>query len=171
MTWICGKGNESAGRSGILYPDSFVVRSFFDINGFAWGQRVSGFLYRPPRQLLCAGIAVPAVSGHIVGISRQRGTLLKYCLIYRVDIAAVVKVGSITPAILSGAVIGQPLFRSRIFNVVNSIEGVTCVRGILLDYQGISWPWISHAVKAPAGQYFDIEQGGLWLNGKESDSG
>ncbi|MBN1875051.1 MAG: hypothetical protein JXA33_12535 [Anaerolineae bacterium] len=66
--------------------------------------------------------------------------------------------------------IGQPLFRSRIFEVVNSIVGVVCVQGILLKFDSDFWPWTSSAITAPAGSYLDFERGGLWLNGKESDS-
>jgi hypothetical protein len=67
--------------------------------------------------------------------------------------------------------IGQPLFRSRIFEAVNTIAGVVSVRGILLHLLWWVFPWEVPAIKPPASTYLDFEQGGLRINGKEADGG
>lgn len=67
--------------------------------------------------------------------------------------------------------IGQPLFRSRVFEAVMAVEGTAAVQGLLVESEGIATPWSAYALMPPAGGYFDAEQGGLFLNGKESDSG
>lgn len=66
--------------------------------------------------------------------------------------------------------IGRPLFRSRIFEAVMAVEGVSSVQGLLLKSEGIEKPWSRYAIKPPAGKYLDFEQGGLLLNGKETDN-
>jgi predicted phage baseplate assembly protein len=66
--------------------------------------------------------------------------------------------------------IGRPLFRSRIFEAVMAVAGVSSVQGLLLKSEWIERPWSSYAIKPPAGKYFDFEQGGLLLNGKETDN-
>lgn len=57
--------------------------------------------------------------------------------------------------------IGKPLFRSRIFELLLSVEGVDSVTGLL--YQ--SAPFAPYGVKPPAGYYFDFS-GALFLNGR-----
>ena len=66
--------------------------------------------------------------------------------------------------------IGRPLFRSGIFEAVMAVEGVSAIRGLLLNSEGIDEPWLEYAIKPPSGAYFDFEQGGLLLNGKETDN-
>jgi hypothetical protein len=57
--------------------------------------------------------------------------------------------------------IGKPLFRSRIYKVLTSVEGV-------LGAGNISWngePFIEFAKRPDPGCYFDLESGGLFING------
>ncbi len=63
--------------------------------------------------------------------------------------------------------IGKPLFRSRIFKAVLSVNGVTAISGI--HWKGD--PFASFAKKSDAGKYFDLEKGSLVLNGKEGTDG
>ena len=63
--------------------------------------------------------------------------------------------------------IGKPLFRSRIFKAVLSIEGVAAISGIHWNGE----PFASFAKKPDAGKYFDLEKGSLVLNGKEGADG
>jgi predicted phage baseplate assembly protein len=67
--------------------------------------------------------------------------------------------------------IGRPLYRSRVFAALQAVSGVSAVRGLLQNSGGIETPWSQYAIAPPAGGYFDVEQGGLFLNGKESDNG
>lgn len=67
--------------------------------------------------------------------------------------------------------IGKPLFRSRVFEAVMSIEGTLSVRDISFKFLWLQWSWTNHALKSPAGTYFDFEKGGLLLSSKESESG
>lgn len=60
--------------------------------------------------------------------------------------------------------IGQPLFRSRIFSAVLSVEGALAVRGIHWNNQ----PFLSSATTPGTGIYFNIEEGTLLLNGKDN---
>jgi hypothetical protein len=60
--------------------------------------------------------------------------------------------------------IGVPLYRSRIFEAVLAVPGVKSVQGMW----GNSLPFIVFAVTPGAGRYFDLESGGLLLNGKAS---
>lgn len=64
--------------------------------------------------------------------------------------------------------IGKPLFRSRVFEVVMAVEGAVSIRSILLKSQWLQLSWTTYAIKPPTGRYFDLEKGGLLLNGKES---
>jgi hypothetical protein len=66
--------------------------------------------------------------------------------------------------------IGKPLFRSRVFEAVMSIEGTLSVRDIIFKFLWFQWSWTTHALKSPAGTYFDFEKGGLLLSSKELES-
>jgi hypothetical protein len=68
--------------------------------------------------------------------------------------------GMLTPEKLG---IGKPLFRSAIFERVLSVRGTLAVRGLFIGDFG----WWNHGLKPGAGKYFDFEQGGLSLNGRE----
>jgi predicted phage baseplate assembly protein len=65
--------------------------------------------------------------------------------------------------------IGRPLFRSRVFEAVLAVAGATAVSGLLVESDGKQSPWSAYALQPAAGTYFDVEQGGLLLNGRESD--
>jgi len=60
--------------------------------------------------------------------------------------------------------IGKPLFRSRVFEAVMSVEGTLSVRDIIFKFLWFQWSWTTHALKLPAGTYLDFEKGGLLLN-------
>jgi len=60
--------------------------------------------------------------------------------------------------------IGKPLFRSRVFEAVMSVEGTLSVRDIIFKFLWLQWSWTTHALKSPAGTYLDFEKGGLLLN-------
>lgn len=60
--------------------------------------------------------------------------------------------------------IGKPLFRSRVFEAVMSVEGTLSVRDIIFKFLWFQWSWTTHAIKSPAGTYLDFEKGGLLLN-------
>lgn len=66
--------------------------------------------------------------------------------------------------------IGKPLFRSRVFETVMSVEGTLSVRDIIFKFLWFQWSWTTHALKSPAGTYFDFEKGGLLLSSKELES-
>ncbi len=67
--------------------------------------------------------------------------------------------------------IGKPLFRSRVFEVVLSVEGTLSVRDISFKFLWFRWPWTSHAFTSPAGTYFDFERGSFELSSaKELES-
>lgn len=57
--------------------------------------------------------------------------------------------------------IGQPLFRSKIFEAVLTVEGASSVEGISVNGSGFS----SYGISPGAGQYFDVEGGSLIING------
>lgn len=59
--------------------------------------------------------------------------------------------------------IGKPLFRSRIFEAVLSIEGTIGVQAIFWN----QLPFNTFAKTPGAGRYFDFEQGGLQINGTD----
>ena len=59
--------------------------------------------------------------------------------------------------------IGQPLFRSRIFERVVAVLGAVAVQDIQWDGKSFS----KFAKSPGAGKYFDLEKGSLLLNGKE----
>ena len=58
--------------------------------------------------------------------------------------------------------IGKPLFRSRLFEFLLKVPGVTSVTG--LSYSGA--PFSKYGIKPPAGHYFDFSTG-LYLNGRD----
>ena len=60
--------------------------------------------------------------------------------------------------------IGQPLYRSRLFAAILDVPGTMAVTHMTHD----TIPFDEIAIKPDAGQYFDVESGGLILNGKES---
>ena len=60
--------------------------------------------------------------------------------------------------------IGQPVFRSRIFEAVVEVPGAVGVR----DIEWNSAPFSAFAKKPEAGKYFDLEKGSLVLNGEDS---
>ena len=60
--------------------------------------------------------------------------------------------------------IGKPLYRSRIFESVLKIKGTEAVQGIVAD----SRPFSHFAITPGTGNYFDIEKGGLVINGKQN---
>ncbi len=59
--------------------------------------------------------------------------------------------------------IGQPLFRSQIFWKILEVPGTEGIIGIQWNDQVLG----SFAVKSEAGEYFDLEEGTLLLNGKD----
>jgi uncharacterized phage protein gp47/JayE len=59
--------------------------------------------------------------------------------------------------------IGAPLYRSRIFDKVLEVTGTRTVRDILWDGDR----FVNFAVRPRAGSYFDLEAGGLLLNGRQ----
>jgi hypothetical protein len=59
--------------------------------------------------------------------------------------------------------IGAPLYRSRIFGVVDGVPGALGVRTVRIGGASFS----GFAVTPGAGKYFDVEQGGLVLSGGE----
>ncbi len=62
--------------------------------------------------------------------------------------------------------IGQPLYRSQVFKTLQAIPGVIAVTGVQAAYLTQSGPWLDFAISPGAGNYFDIEQGALILNGE-----
>ena len=60
----------------------------------------------------------------------------------------------------------QPLFRSQIFWKILEVPGTEGIRGIQWNDQLLN----SFAVKPEAGEYFDLEEGTLLLNGKDKSS-
>ena len=61
--------------------------------------------------------------------------------------------------------IGRPLFRSRIFSAVLSVEGTRSVRNIRWN----NLPFSYYGVKSGAGQYFEFGTSGIQLNGSPDD--
>lgn len=60
--------------------------------------------------------------------------------------------------------IGQPLFRSRLFDAVLEVEGAESVTGLLWEGS----PWIDFRPEKPTpGCYYDFEQGGLTINARQ----
>ncbi|MBD0255685.1 MAG: hypothetical protein ICV83_08190 [Cytophagales bacterium] len=57
--------------------------------------------------------------------------------------------------------IGQPLFRSKIFEAVLRTEGTAAVEGLSLDGRDFS----AYGTSPGAGRYYDVEAGGLVING------
>ncbi len=57
--------------------------------------------------------------------------------------------------------IGQPLFRSRIFGAILSVEGTASVEGISVNGRGFH----SYGISPGAGRYYDVEAGNLIING------
>lgn len=57
--------------------------------------------------------------------------------------------------------IGQPLFRSQLFEAILSVEGTVAVDGILLNRKNFG----QYAVTPGAGRYYDIGDNGLVVNG------
>ena len=57
--------------------------------------------------------------------------------------------------------IGKPLFRSRLFEFLLNIPGVTSVTGLTYEHA----PFSDYGIKPPAGRYFDFSNG-LYLNGR-----
>jgi hypothetical protein len=57
--------------------------------------------------------------------------------------------------------IGKPLFRSRLFEFLLNLTGVTSVTGLTYGYV----PFTDYGIKPPAGHYFDFSNG-LYLNGR-----
>ncbi|MFB3132599.1 MAG: hypothetical protein ACE10K_08785, partial [Rhodothermales bacterium] len=60
--------------------------------------------------------------------------------------------------------IGRPLYRSRVFEEVLAEPGTVTVRSLTRD----GAPFPGFAISPGAGQYFDLENGALVLNGKEA---
>jgi len=60
--------------------------------------------------------------------------------------------------------IGQPLYRSKIFEAVLKIKGTATVENLFLNGN----PFNEFAVTPGAGYYFDVAQGKLIINGKEN---
>ncbi|MEO8148080.1 MAG: hypothetical protein ABI723_10605 [Bacteroidia bacterium] len=60
--------------------------------------------------------------------------------------------------------IGQPLYRSKIFEAILKIKGTAAVESILLNEKNFN----DFAVTPGSGHYFDVEQGKLIINGKEN---
>lgn len=59
--------------------------------------------------------------------------------------------------------IGSPLYRSRIFDAVLSVDGAKSVLGLLWDGR----PFTDFYPEKPqAGHYYDFEKGSLVINGK-----
>jgi hypothetical protein len=63
--------------------------------------------------------------------------------------------------------IGRALFRSRIFDAVLAVPGAVAVRG--LNWNGA--PFDPYGISPAAGEYFDLENGTLLLNGKTGTNG
>jgi hypothetical protein len=59
--------------------------------------------------------------------------------------------------------IGKPLFRSKLFDFLLSVTGVTSVTGLSYGYS----PFSNYGIKPPAGHYFDFSNQ-LYLNGRNS---
>jgi hypothetical protein len=57
--------------------------------------------------------------------------------------------------------IGQPLFRSQLFEAILSMEGTVAVDGILLNRKNFG----QYAVTPGAGRYFNVGDNGLVING------
>jgi hypothetical protein len=71
--------------------------------------------------------------------------------------------------------IGQPLFRSQIFWKILEVLGTEGILGIQWTLIQDTWKWNdqfldSFAVKPEAGEYFDLEEGTLLLNGRENNA-
>jgi hypothetical protein len=60
--------------------------------------------------------------------------------------------------------IGLPLYRSRIFEQVLNVPGTDSVQSILIGGKNLD----DFAIVPGTGNYFDIEQGSLIINGKEN---
>jgi hypothetical protein len=60
--------------------------------------------------------------------------------------------------------IGLPLYRSRIFEQVLNVAGTDSVQSILIGGKNLD----DFAIVPGTGNYFDIEQGSLIINGKEN---
>ena len=58
--------------------------------------------------------------------------------------------------------IGVPLFRSRVFEAVLAVPGVTAVTGLLWN----GAPWMAFGKDPQAGKYFDFENGTVYVNGE-----
>ncbi|MGE5806937.1 MAG: hypothetical protein ACM34M_14180, partial [Ignavibacteria bacterium] len=63
--------------------------------------------------------------------------------------------------------IGLPLYRSRIFESVLKIPGTLAIRNINWNNTTFS----DFAIHPGSGNYFDLEQGKVLLNGREDDNG
>ncbi len=61
--------------------------------------------------------------------------------------------------------IGRPLFRSRIFSSILSVEGTRSVRNIRFN----NLPFAYYGVKPGAGEYFEFGTSGIQLNGSADD--
>jgi hypothetical protein len=59
--------------------------------------------------------------------------------------------------------IGKPLFRSKLFDFLLSVTGVTSVTGLNYGYS----PFSDYGIKPPTGHYFDFSNQ-LYLNGRNS---
>jgi hypothetical protein len=57
--------------------------------------------------------------------------------------------------------IGQPLFRSRLFEAILNVEGTVAVDAVFLNRKNFG----QYAVTPGAGRYFDLDGGGLVING------
>jgi hypothetical protein len=60
--------------------------------------------------------------------------------------------------------IGRPLYRSRLFAAILDVPGTVAVTHLTHD----TIPFDEIAIKPDAGKYFNVENGGLIINGKES---
>lgn len=63
--------------------------------------------------------------------------------------------------------IGAPLYRSRLFEAVLSVEGTVAVRGATINGQ----PFGQFAADPGAGRYFDVEAGSLTVDGEAGAGG
>jgi hypothetical protein len=63
--------------------------------------------------------------------------------------------------------IGLPLMRSRLFEAVLAVEGAVAVTGLLWNGD----PWPGFGIDPGSGNYFDLENGTLLLNGKAEYGG
>lgn len=60
--------------------------------------------------------------------------------------------------------IGQPLYRSRVYAAILHVPGTVAVTHMTHD----EIPFDEIAIKPDAGEYFDVDSGGLIINGRES---